>query len=472
MPTARRETSAALLVGFSVILGLWLRVKGAGGELWLDEIWTLDLIAPAGSAADIFLNTPHANNHYLNSLWLWLVGRDASVLVMRSGAVLMGALSILAAAAAVAKQGKTALSVSAALFATSYFFIHYGSEARGYSGMIFCVLVAKAAMDRLIETRPPVVAWWIFGAAVSIGGFFHVTMVASALALALTAALQMFDENRLRRGLQIAGVSVLACVPFVAVFAANMLTPGFQIGNVDSFTFGALFKGLAGMARATIGFSDSLGDVSCILAASALAILGLTILPRSRRFFPIVAIFVIPAIYVVARAPTQAYPRFHILTAIGLLLLMSEVVAILLAGGRTQKALACIALVFFAFFQTQALANFYRFSRGSYREAVRFMAANGHATYAAEWIGETTRVVRHATKTTGDGLIFAPIEALCETPPEWLIRSTFVDNPAPLENHTALSAPSGACAKRFVLARSFPAWGLSGVNWWIYRRTD
>ena len=52
------------------------------------------------------------------------------------------------------------------------------------------------------------------------------------------------------------------------------------------------------------------------------------------------------------------------------------------------------------------------------------------------------------------------------------IHSTFVDDPKTLEMTTTVSSPSGECEKNFVLVRQFRAWGLSGVNWWIYRRED
>ena len=242
-----------LIVGAAVALGIALRLRGAQGDLWLDEIWTLRLIAPLQSAADIFLRAPSDNNHYLNSLWLWLVGPEASTVTMRLASIIIGGLSIIAAAAACRRHSATAAAVAAILVATSYFFVHYGSEARGYAGMILCILTAKAALDRLLDDEASLGAWMLFALAICVGVFFHLTMVEAAGALALAALAQRFTESRPRRGFAIALVAGAACIPGLACFAAGMFSPRFHMGSLEPFTFDLFFQGLGGAIRATFG---------------------------------------------------------------------------------------------------------------------------------------------------------------------------------------------------------------------------
>lgn len=279
------------VIAGAVLTGLFLRMRGAAGDLWLDEIWTLRLIGPATSVSDIFLRTPHDNNHYLNSAWLFAVGPEASTLAMRAASVVLGCLSVIAAAFATAKQAKTASVLAAALFATSYFFVHYGSEARGYSGMILCILSARAALDSLMEDRPPLLAWWIFFAAVCLGVFFHLTMVEAGSALACAALAQTLDEARLRRGVLIAAGAALACFPALGCFIYGAFSPQFGVGAMGPFTYDAMFRGLSGAARAVLGLPADMGDWLCILSTALAAAGALTLLPRSRRWFPIAAIF-------------------------------------------------------------------------------------------------------------------------------------------------------------------------------------
>jgi hypothetical protein len=469
-----RPSVRAIAIAAAVLLGLGLRLTAAGGDLWLDEIWSLDLVERARGVSDIFFGVPHANNHYLNSVWLWLVGRDAPPLLTRSVAVGLGSLSVVAAAAAAARAGRIAAPLAAAFFATSYFFVHYGSEARGYAGVILCILVAKAAMDLLVDDCPPAAAWWAFGASIMVGGFFHVTMAASAAALACAASMELFEKGRLRRCALIVGMSALACAPALAVFAVNASAPEFKTGNIYPFSFDALAEGLGGAARATLGLSARMSDESALIAAIALTIFCLAALPRSRRFFPIAAIFVIPAFYLVTRAPVQAYPRFHVITAVGLLLLMSEAVAALLErGGAGSRALAGAIIAYYGVAQTQTLVNFYRESRGRYLDALHYMVKDAAVTYVADgWTMETRRVARHVARQAHFDLTEIQSEQLCEKSPDWMIRSTFVHDQEIPESLRVISTPSGACARAFVFSRRFPAWGLSGVNWWIYRPAD
>jgi hypothetical protein len=460
---------ARLIVAAAAFVGFLLRLRGAEGDLWLDEIWTLRLISRAVSLPDIFLHTPHANNHYLNSVWLWLLGPETSPLIMRSAAVVMGALSIMAAAATTFKQGRIASVLAAALFATSYFFVHYGSEARGYAGMILCTLVAKAALDRLIEGGVGAAVWFAYASAVCIGVFFHMTMVAPAGALACAGLARMIDEGRLRRGALIAVLTGLACLPGLVFFVANTLEPNFALGNIETFTFSAMAKGLGGAVRATLGLPDAFSAAACVCVGAAVALVALSVLPRSRRYFPIVAVFVLPSLHVVFGAPVQYYPRFHLITALGLLLLVSEALATLLTRGPKARIVACAALALYAGMQTMALGNFFRESRGRYAEAVRFMTEKGPATYSSDgWTNEIDLVINYTAHRERALLTRIPFENMCQNPPDWFIDNTMPDDPGGPPDQRVL----GDCARRYVQVRKFSAWGLSGFNWWLYRRVD
>ena len=55
-----------------MVAGLMLRVFATGGELWLDEVWSLLKIADLTSPLEILTKVKHDNNHLLNSLWMWV----------------------------------------------------------------------------------------------------------------------------------------------------------------------------------------------------------------------------------------------------------------------------------------------------------------------------------------------------------------------------------------------------------------
>src|SRR5262249_45822474 len=73
----------------SFVAGAVVRVFAAQNDLWFDEVWTLQLLRErAHSFGDVFTNIKHGNNHHLCSLWMWLVGQNASALVYRLPSVL------------------------------------------------------------------------------------------------------------------------------------------------------------------------------------------------------------------------------------------------------------------------------------------------------------------------------------------------------------------------------------------------
>jgi hypothetical protein len=70
-------------------VGAVVRVFAAQNDLWFDEVWTLELLSErVHSLSDVFTSFKHSNNHYLCSLWMWLVGQNASALVYRVPSVL------------------------------------------------------------------------------------------------------------------------------------------------------------------------------------------------------------------------------------------------------------------------------------------------------------------------------------------------------------------------------------------------
>src|SRR5256886_11799922 len=73
----------------SFAVGAGVRVFAAQNDLWFDEVWTLELLRErVHSFGDVFINIKHSNNHHLCSLWMWLVGQNASALVYRLPSVL------------------------------------------------------------------------------------------------------------------------------------------------------------------------------------------------------------------------------------------------------------------------------------------------------------------------------------------------------------------------------------------------
>ncbi|MCX7899774.1 MAG: hypothetical protein N2444_06805, partial [Methylocystis sp.] len=383
-------------IGAAMLIGAVLRLAGANGDLWFDEIWTLKLVSSANSVGDILFHTPYDNNHFSNSVWMWAVGPHASPVALRALAIVLGAMTIPAAAMACRGHSDAAAIVAALTFAISYFFVHYGSEARGYSAMILSIVVAKAALDQIIEGPTSRTPWVIFFGAIAFGVFSHITMLEGAAALGLAGLAQAAAAGRLRLGVAVAAVAVAGVLPGLAIFLANFLSPNFHTGMGAHFTYDLFFQGLAGAARTSLGAPEWLDDVSCV-ALVVIAVLGaLWLVPAQRRWFPVVAIFVLPALHVIGGLPNQFYPRFHLTTTVALALLMGEAVAALWLRGGAYRALAGLAAAGFLVSQTAMLTNFLAIGRGGYTAAARFMTQDGPAAYTNDrLVGETNLVLNY-----------------------------------------------------------------------------
>src|SRR5262245_52224281 len=184
---AARRSSAVWLSSAALILiaiGAGLRLAGTRGDLWLDEIWTLVLLQPIRWLGEIFWGINNDNNHFLNSVYLYAVGPDAPVMVQRGLSVVLGTAAIAAAGLVAIRNGRPAALIAMALFAVSYPMVHFGSEARGYAGLVLFALLALVCLQHELE-RPHWTNRHGLGAAVGLGLLSHLTMAGPAVVLAL-----------------------------------------------------------------------------------------------------------------------------------------------------------------------------------------------------------------------------------------------------------------------------------------------
>jgi hypothetical protein len=145
-----------------ILLGVALRIVGASGDLWFDEIWQLQTVHNFHSIWDQFNLKISAAQPSAYSVLLYLVGSDEP-LPMRLPSLLFGILSIPLMAWLTYPRGKVESLIATLLFAIAYPLVLYGSEARGYSAMIFFGL---AAWSNSISTYRVAI---VFGIALLVG---------------------------------------------------------------------------------------------------------------------------------------------------------------------------------------------------------------------------------------------------------------------------------------------------------------
>ncbi|MEM7253423.1 MAG: hypothetical protein AAF493_18570 [Pseudomonadota bacterium] len=120
-------------------IGALLRIIGALGDLWVDEVWSIALAASLENPLQAFVKFESNNNHLLNTWFLFGVGGDATPFQARAFAVVCGVVSIPAAALAGRRFGASTICLAALFSSVSYLFVVYTSEARGYAPMIAAI---------------------------------------------------------------------------------------------------------------------------------------------------------------------------------------------------------------------------------------------------------------------------------------------------------------------------------------------
>jgi len=169
-----RLNAAMLAIAIaSFAVGTVVRVFAAQNDLWFDEVWTLELLRErVHSFGDVFINVKHSNNHHLVSLWVWLVGQNASALMYRVPSVLASIGTVALAGFIGIRRSCLEECIAVTLTSWSYLLVHFGTAARGYSLAIFFALLAWYALQQFEERR----SWaWIivFWSAVVLGFLAH-----------------------------------------------------------------------------------------------------------------------------------------------------------------------------------------------------------------------------------------------------------------------------------------------------------
>jgi len=457
----------ALGVVALTIAGFVLRLLCARGGLWLDEIWSIQNLQSISNVGQIFWGISQDNNHVLNSLWLWFVGPDAAPILIRLEAVVLGSLTIPIAAKFCARSGPAAALGGAALVAGSAIFVHYGSEARGYAGLILMIFIAAEVLENFLEEPANHRSRLVFGAAVAFGALFHLTMLTAAFTLIVATLARIYFRSRSPRGVASAAIDLaipaaLGSLPALGFLVAGVLTTHkIQLGDQVPFTFARLARGLATLYEATLGLPYGLPLWLAAAVAIILTGASLFLIPPERRILPLACLLLPPFAAILVQMPNVHIARFHLIGAVGLVVLFADVMARLWTARQAAFALA-IGLGL-AIGNGLHIAQLLALGRGDYEQFIARMERAGPATYASNMPAEVGRTVRFYDARLGRRL--TQVATSCQTPPDWFILS---DDPAGEAARRSFGPPH--CAAPFKLDMVMQPAPLSGLRLALYRR--
>ncbi len=466
-PTAFRLAATVI-----VVLGLALRICGARGDLWMDEITSLRLVEPLHSPGKVFL-LAHDNNHFLNSFYLWFTGPAAAPQVQRAFSILLGTATVAAAGIVLAPAGRGAALLGMLLFAVSFPMVNYGSEARGYAGLILCTVLAIHYLDRQLAVGGHRLK---FGLAAAFGMLMHLNMIAAATTLGLFTLARAVRHARSMR-------AALAATVFVFEPALYLVTPvallllltvvrshGLHFGYLKPFTPADFISGYGGIIKVVIGVPDPYPSWTGLLVAVAAALLCLRWggPGNSRPDLYASLTLGLPAALFLVHMPNAEVRRYFLTSGTAFLLCSAELAAMAWKKGIWSRGLATLALGGVLAGNAVSLFMFLNAGRGHYSDAVRVMASKGPASYGGtgpDW-SNTAELSFYASRT-GVPLQYVPLAQSCATPPEWVIAKS-----GPYQSSGAYGIVWGlpACRMDFTRVDVFPAWGMSGNTVTLYLR--
>ena len=463
----------------ATLLGCLLRAAASTGDLGLDEAWSLRLVAQVHGLGEVFWGISHDNNHVLNSAWLYLLGQDRPVCLYRLPAVAFGTLTVPALARLCWRRSPAAGVIAAVLGAVALPLVDFGSEARGYAGLVLATVLALDEGDRAVDAAITGDrercrrASWRLGAAVGFGALCHLTMAFTAAVLGLATLARLAARTRrpwptLAAATHIFWPSAVLVLPALAAFLTGILVRGrFTIGDAAPFSLDALLHGYGGMMLLVSGLSDEAPAILGVVGALAL----LAVTARHRLVAPrsvvlgITALAVMPGAIAAARLPNVGYCRYFSLCGLVLLVEMAEALGTVWIMGPAGRRRAGAAILAMAAGSLVLDSLAIRTGRGGFGETLAIMRAEGGLRYATDHPVMADLLLGGAGRGSGVAPVAVPETAFCAAPPDWYIAVGTFD---PLPD-AAVTLGTG-CRVTYTMRKPYRASPLSGTQSTLYRK--
>jgi hypothetical protein len=380
-PSLNKTMLAFAVASFAV--GTVVRVFAAQNDLWFDEVWTLELLRErVHSFGDVFINIKHSNNHHLCSLWMWLVGQNASALVYRLPSVLASIGTIVLAGLIGLRQSRLEGCVAVILTSWSYLLIHFGTEARGYSLSIFFALLAWYALQQFEERRSW--AWRIVFWIAAVLGFLAHLEFAICFAGLVVWALWRFGRYRPQWRQAVPDLFALFTVPVVILLAFYFVAiRGMEVGGGPEWQVTPLLIKTGSYMLGGPASGAAAGIAALLAVASIYVVLVYLMFERDDRwiFYAVVITAPIGLIPILLLVPLSV--RYFMISVAASFLLLSSGYAALLRRGIVGLGIGLTLLGVFVAGNAVDTSNLLRFGRGQYLAALRFMEKNSHGREVA-----------------------------------------------------------------------------------------
>jgi len=464
-----RTTAPIMAAAIILLVAAGLRIWGAQNGLWLDEIWSLGLVGQVSSVTDIFFKIHQDNNHYLNTLFLYLLGNRGDWPGYRTLSVVAGIGTVALAGVIGKEKGKAGALIAMILTGFSYVLVLYSSEARGYSTLVFFSLLSYRSMRRYLENP----RWRIaleFSLSASLGFLSHLTFLGLFLSLFLWSACVMAGKpGGLKRlipslALPFGLPSAVLTVLYLGDVKSMQIGGGTRQGlwhcyeSAEAWALGMPPMTAAGFAVMMIFFGLAIQMLwrqdreLILLFASGIAGVPLSLAWWNRSEFLYVRYFIIPI-------------------ALSLVLLASYLASLWRQPGYAGKVVTSLILALYLAANGTHLIALYQFGRGDDREALRYMTDMSGGPEVTIGGDIDLRIGMVLVFYSSLGVERRPIRYFTQYDwpaqgPEWFVteKESTEDPVSPANVEVA--------GHQYKLVRVFPSAPLSGLHWFVYHREE
>lgn len=476
IPSAARSGQLPTFIGFvavsiAIALAVVLRFWASLDNFWLDEIWSWMMAMRLKSPLEVVTRLHHDNNHHLNTLVLYLFGKDAPLYLYRLPAVVAGIGTVLLCGWVARRWNGPAAVAATLLTGCSFLLIEYSSEARGYAYLLFFTMASFAVIQESLE-RPRAI-WDVLFACCAILGFLsHLTYLFAYVALVAWSL-----WRRIRRDGWLSRRHIVPLIFQILIPAGFLLLlylvdlRHIAIGGGDE---NSMWTVIAQATSAAVGGPlEGSAPTWITIAVALVALVALFLLYQtgSDLWVPmLLGIFIVPAVILLIARPQWPYPRYFLVSMLFLQLLISWFL-----GWLYERPYGKVAyvLVLAAILGGNAVltARLLTYGRGGYDAAVRYMldqTFSERVFVASDHDFRNKTVLAFYFARAGDSGRAGYYEFGKWPPegPEWIVFHAFTQQYSPDkfvkddQGHT------------YELARIFPYAGLSGFHWALYHNTN
>ncbi|MEW5895410.1 MAG: hypothetical protein AB1650_06610 [Candidatus Omnitrophota bacterium] len=452
-----------------------LRLYFTTGDLWLDEVWQIVNIEKISSIREIFTSINSYNNHYLNSILVFFTGPDAPFFVYRLPAVIGGIISMIFAFLIAGREGRVNGLIALTLIGFSYFFIILSSEVRGYGllmgfaygGLFYSIKILEENDWRLKN----ILVLWVF---IILGFLSHLTFLHFYTGLIVWSACVILQKNAGARDrvIKLLKLHFIPAAFLIFLYFFSIRTIIHEDGPVRPLvlTIQRLFHFSFGLPL-TKGLQYPVA-----LSGLALTLFSIYIYKKSNRtiwIFFITVILISPVIVFSLMHITVFASRHFLMNALYLPLLFSMLLSRLFYKNQQSRILAAAAIFIFLCPQFAHFLYFSKYKRGTYRQAMEHIVelSEGRDVTVASDHDFRNFFLFHFYQSkinNGNTLHYIKFTPQSKTRPDFFILHDFDSKTFP--ETITIAMPSAKQDYRLSKVFPYDARGLSGYDWYIYKK--